>query len=305
LAAHPPTERALNSGSAEQYVTMGEMNTKDAYAECVALARRHYENFPVASHLIPRRRRGAVAAIYAFARTADDFADEGDLAPAERLARLDAYAEKLEALERGEVPNDAIFIALADAVQRHRLPTEPFHHLLEAFRMDVTKTRYADFGELMAYCRYSANPVGRLLLHLFNAADERNLAHSDAVCSALQLINFLQDLGQDYDENQRIYIPQDELTRFHVGEAHFRERVSDFNMERLMDFQIQRARRLLQAGAPLGLRLTGRFGLEIRMIIMGGSRVLQRLHENRQNAFARPRLRPRDWAWVVWRAVKK
>lgn len=284
---------------------MRVMNTKDAYAQCQDLARRHYENFPVASRLIPRRKRGAVAAIYAFARNADDFADEGDLAPEERLARLDRYAEKLDALERGETPRDPTFIALADAVRRHTLPLEPFHHLLEAFRLDVTKTRYADFGELMGYCRYSANPVGRLLLHLFDAADERNLAYSDAVCSALQLINFLQDLEQDYHENGRIYIPQDELARFHVGEEHFRARNSDFNMERLMDFQIRRARKLLEAGAPLGLRLKGRFGLEIRMIIMGGSRVLQRLHENRQHAFARPRLRPRDWAWVLWRALRK
>lgn len=284
---------------------MHRMNTKDAYAHCLALARSHYENFPVASLLIPRRRRGAVAAIYAFARTADDFADEGTLAPEERLARLADYGEKLDAIERGDIPDDPLFIALADAMRRHTLPVQPFHDLLTAFRMDVDRRRYADFGELMEYCRHSANPVGRLLLHLFDEADERNLALSDAVCSALQLINFLQDIGQDYDENDRIYLPEDELARFRVTEAHIRDRIPDFNMQQLMDFQIQRARRLLQAGAPLGLRLRGRFGLEIRMIIMGGSRVLQRLHENRQQPFARPRLRPRDWAWVMWRAIEK
>lgn len=281
------------------------MDTKAAYAHCLALARNHYENFPVASRLMPRRLRGPVAAIYAFARTADDFADEGTLAPTERLARLEDYAQRLRSLERGAVPDDPIFIALGDTITRHDLPPELFHDLLQAFRLDVTQRRYADFGEVMAYCRYSANPVGRLLLHLYDAAEPRNLAYSDAICSALQLINFLQDLSQDYDENDRIYLPQDEMARFGVDEAHLRDRISDWPMQRLFEFQIQRTRRLLESGAPLGLRLRGRIGFELRLIIMGGARVLQRLHENRETVFARPRLGARDWLWMLWRAAAR
>ncbi len=281
---------------------MRAMDTKAAYRHCAQLARTHYENFPVASRLLPARYRRPVSAIYAFARTADDLADEGEAPAQARLAALDDYAARLDAALAGAPGEDPVFVALADAVPRHALPGQLFHDLLHAFRMDVTKKRYADFGEVMGYCRYSANPVGRLLLHLFDAAEERNLAYSDAICSALQLINFLQDLAQDYDENDRIYLPEDEMRRFGVSEAHIRDRVNDFAMRSLLDKQIRRARGLLEAGAPLGLRLKGRFAFELRFIVMGGSRVLQHLHENREDVFARPRLGPRDWLWMLWRA---
>lgn len=282
---------------------MRAMDTKAAYRDCAQLARTHYENFPVASRLLPARMRRPVSAIYAFARTADDLADEGDAPPEARLAALDDYGARLDAAVSGRPDADPVFVALADAIPRHGLPPGLFHDLLHAFRMDVTKKRFADFGEVMGYCRYSANPVGRLLLHVSGDAEERNLAYSDAICSALQLINFLQDLTQDYDENDRIYLPEDEMRRFGVGEAHIRERVNDFAMRSLIDKQVRRTRGLLEAGAPLGLRLRGRFGFEIRTIVMGGSRVLQHLHENREDVFARPRLGPRDWLWMFGRAA--
>lgn len=267
---------------------------QDAYAHCAKIARTHYENFPVASRLVPARIRPAITVIYAFARSADDFADEGDLNREQRLARLDHYAEQLRQISQGGTFDDPIFIALQDVIHRHRLPLQPFERLLQAFRQDVDKHRYADFGEVMNYCRLSANPVGELLLHLNQAASEANLGYSNAICTALQLINFLQDLHQDYTENNRIYLPRDEMQRHGVTESHIAHRTTDFGMQMLMRQQIERARRLLEAGAPLGLRLKGRFGFELRLIIAGGARILKHLHDNPKDAFARPRLNTKD-----------
>lgn len=275
----------------------------DAYAHCAAMARVHYENFPVASRLLPARIRPAVTVIYAFARSADDFADEGDLSREQRQTLLDEYRRRLQQLPADGTPDAPIFIALQDVIARHHLPLEPFQRLLQAFVQDVEKTRYADFGELMDYCRCSANPVGELLLHLNNAATERNVGYSNAICTALQLINFLQDIDQDYRENNRIYLPHDEMQRFGVSEQHIANRTTDFAMQGLMRHQIERARRLLESGAPLGLHLGGRFGFELRLIIAGGARILKHLHENSQDAFARPRLTSRDKLAMVAQAA--
>jgi squalene synthase HpnC len=266
------------------------------------IARGHYENFPVASILLPRRIRYPVAAIYAFARRADDFADEGERGDAARIQALEAMGQALEAAVNGHPGDDPLFIALADAIPRHGLPPQLFHDLLAAFTQDVTKKRYETFGEVMQYCRLSANPVGRLLLHLTGNADEKNLAYSDAICSALQLINFYQDLTQDYEEMERIYLPQDEMAKYGVTEDHLRERRSDVAMRRLMQHQYQRADQMIRAGAPLGKRLSGRFGLEIRMIIMGGARIVYRLKQQ-DDLFSRPRLRARDWGSIIWGAL--
>lgn len=283
---------------------MSATAVKRAYAFCGDMAKEHYENFPVASLALPRRLRRPVSAIYAFARTADDLADEGPAAPDERLAALDAMDRQLQAIERGTEPEGLLFTALADTIGRHHLPIEPFRDLLRAFRLDVTKHRYADFAELMGYCRWSANPVGRLLLHLYDAATERNIGYSDGICTALQLINFLQDLYSDYNERGRIYLPADEMERFGVGEAHLRDRVSDAAMHRLIMFQVDRASRLLRAGAPLGKTLKGRAGFELRMIVLGGNTILQHLRAQRDDLFSRPRLTGAERLGLVWQAVK-
>ncbi len=271
--------------------------------ECASLARTHYENFPVASRLLPRRLRRPLAVIYAFARSADDLADEGERSPEQRLAALDAMDAQLDAIARGDFPSDGLFRLLAEVIDRHNLPVAPFADLLSAFRQDVTRRRYASFGELMDYCRRSANPVGRLVLALAAREDDRSLGESDAICSALQLINFLQDLGQDWHEHGRIYIPQDEMARFGVTDAHFEQRISDPAMRKLLDFQIARTRRLLRAGAPLCRRLGGRLGLEIRAIVLSGERVLERLAAPRADLFDRPRLDRRDRLRILWRAL--
>lgn len=264
----------------------------------------HYENFPVASVLLPRRLHRPVQLIYAFARSADDFADEGERSPAERLALLDGYRRELTRIESNQAPETPLFIALEKEIRAAELPIQLFRDLLDAFAQDVTKNRYADFGELMQYCRRSANPVGRLLLHLYRATDERNLALSDAICSSLQLINFLQDIEIDYDKG-RIYMPQDELRRFKVSEEHIANRRANSDWQAFMLFQIERARRLLASGAPLVKRLPGRLGWELRLIVTGGETILRKLHATRGDVFnARPQLTARDWPLMAYRALR-
>jgi squalene synthase HpnC len=268
------------------------------------LARTHYENFPVASVLLPMRLRRPIALIYAFARNADDFADEGDLPPDQRLALLDGYRRQLDRIGSDQASDDPLFIALAEIIKQHKLPLQLFHDLLDAFSQDVVKTRYENLGEVMDYCRRSANPIGRLLLHLYGELDERKLAYSDAICSALQIINFLQDVAIDYRKD-RIYIPQDELRKFRVSEKQIANGDPEGPWWPLMQFQIERTRRLLQAGAPLGLALQGRIGLEMRSIIAGGETILRKLHRSRGDMFHhRPVLRPWDWAYMMYRAIR-
>lgn len=267
------------------------------------MAVEHYENFPVASVLLPRKLRQPVELIYAFARQADDFADEGDWPAEVRLERLAGFSRELDRIERGDTPTVELFANLAPVIATYRLPLALFRDLLSAFSQDVSKTRYADFGEVMDYCRRSANPVGRLLLHLYDAAEARNVAWSDGICSSLQLINFLQDVEIDY-RKQRIYLPQDEMAKYGVSERHIAEGDGGSAWRALMLFQIDRARRMLQAGAPLGKALPGRIGLELRMIVMGGNRILEKLHASGGDVFhRRPVLNPADWVYMFYRAL--
>jgi phytoene synthase len=266
----------------------------------------HYENFPVASILLPARLRPAIAAIYAFARSADDFADEGDLPAAERLRLLAGYQSELDRIEREEPTSHPIFLRLRPHIAAHRLPLALFRDLLDAFVQDVTKDRYADFAELMDYCRRSADPVGRLLLHLFGAATPENLKRSDAICSALQLINHWQDVGIDLGKgaNGRIYLPQDEMTRFNVGAGDLRRRAASADFRALMKFQADRARALMLEGAPLGRALPGRIGLEIRAIVAGGLAILDEIETVDYDVFARrPALGALDWPRILWKAL--
>lgn len=284
---------------------MTVLTLSEAYRYCQDLAAEHYENFPVASRLLPRRMRQPITVIYAFARTADDFADEGNRSPAERLKLLDDYETRLQRLLAGSPGSNPVFIALADVIKRHALPIGLFQDLLSAFSQDVTKQRYANYDEVMDYCRRSANPVGRLLLYLYNQAEAENLLLSDQICTALQLINFLQDLYQDYDEHNRIYLPQDEMRKYQINEAALQNRISNTAMQNLIQLQIQRAKALLLAGTPLGNKLAGRIGLELRMIIQGGMRILQKLENNGGNVFLRPRLKKSDYFGMFWNALLK
>ena len=255
----------------------------------------HYENFPVASILMPRRLRRPVAAIYHFARAADDIADEGDLGDAERLRQLDEFRAELDRIDQGEKPRSALLFALSHQIIAYDLPLQPFHDLLDAFSQDVVKKRYADFDDLHDYCRRSANPIGNLLLHLYDEATPVNLAYSDAICTALQLINFWQDVTKDRAIG-RVYLPQDDLARFGVSEAQIGAGRADDNWRALMRFEVQRARAMMLEGRPLGIILTGRIGLEMRMIIQGGLRILDKIEAADYDVFnRRPVLRPFDW----------
>ncbi|GHT89020.1 squalene synthase HpnC [Betaproteobacteria bacterium] len=267
----------------------------------------HYENFPVASLLLPARLRPAVEAIYAFARSADDIADEGDATPAERLARLDAYRAALDAISGGELPTAPplipLFRKLAAAIAHHHLPLAPFYDLLDAFSQDVVKTRYADFAELSHYCARSANPVGRLMLELFGAATHVNLLRSDAICTSLQLINFCQDIAIDWRKN-RVYLPQNDLAHFAVTLDDIAAGRTSPQWRKLLAFQVERARALMLEGAPLALALRGRIGWEMRLIVEGGLRILTRIEAAEFDVFAhRPRLGKADWLAVGWRAL--
>ncbi|MDB5950109.1 MAG: hpnC [Massilia sp.] len=263
----------------------------------------HYENFPVASFLLPRKLVPAVEAIYAFARSADDIADEGDALPAERLAALERYEAALGAIERGEPTPDPMFRRLAATIDQYKLPLRPFYDLLSAFKQDVVVKRYADFDDLLDYCRRSANPVGLLMLSLYKAADAVNVRDSDAICSALQLINFLQDVAVDRQKD-RIYLPLDDLARFGVTPGQLDEQQLDERWRALMGFEVARARALLLSGAPLALRLPGRIGWELRLVVQGGLRILEAIERVDYDVFdRRPTLRAFDWLVLGWRAV--
>ncbi|MDR3299367.1 MAG: squalene synthase HpnC [Candidatus Accumulibacter sp.] len=263
----------------------------------------HYENFPVASFLLPARTRRPIEAIYRFARGADDIADEGEASNEERLRGLAVYTAELGRIERGEAPQSAAFAELASVIAEWKLPLALFHDLLDAFAQDVVQKRYADFPELMDYCRRSANPVGRLVLHVFGHASEDNLCRSDAICSALQLINFWQDIAVDWAKG-RVYLPQDDLARFGVGELMIAEQRRAPEWTALLDFQIERSRRLMLTGAPLARELPGRLGWEIRLTVQGGLRILDRVERSRGGVFrARPVLGATDWLFMAGRAL--
>jgi squalene synthase HpnC len=263
----------------------------------------HYENFPVASRLVPAHLRPAVVALYRFARSADDLADEGDATPAERLAALAAYDAALEEIARGGTPAAAPFPALADAVRTHALPLAPMHDLVSAFRQDVTVGRYATYAELLDYCRRSANPVGRLVLALYRADNQANLAASDAICTGLQLVNFWQDVAVDWRKD-RVYLPLADLARFGVPVAQIGEARADAAWRALLAFEVGRARALLQSGRPLVRALPWRLGLELAGVIEGGLRICARIDAVGGDVFTqRPTLRARDWCAVAYHAL--
>ena len=259
----------------------------------------HYENFPVASILMPRRLRKPIEVIYNFARMADDIADEGEMPDHERLQRLDEFRAELSRIMEETTPLTQLFINLGAVIREHKLPIQPFHDLLNAFSQDVLKKRYRDFPTLLEYCRQSANPIGFLLLHLYGEDTPQNIVYSDAICTSLQLINFWQDVAKDYTIG-RIYLPQDEMEQYGVADEQIAKGIADDAWYKLMKFQVDRARAMMLSGAPLGSILTGRVGLEMRMIISGGLRILDKLEHAKFDMFNhRPVLKPYDWVIML------
>ena len=282
---------------------------------CATLRRpmpiEHYENFPVASVLVPRRLRPAVEAIYWFARSADDLADEGTATAAERIAALAAYDAQLLRIERGDAPASTPegprFETLAARMRQHGLPVQPFRDLLSAFTQDTTVRRYDDDAALLDYCRRSANPVGRLILILHGADDARHRVWSDHICTALQWINFWQDVAVDLRKD-RVYLPRVDRERFGVSEAMLfgdpLALVASDAWKALMAHEVTRTRTMMRDGSPLPLALPGRVGFELRLVVHGGLRILEKIEQVDYDVFARrPTVGKADAPLLAWRAL--
>ncbi len=227
---------------------------------------------------------------------------------AERLANLSAYAHELDLIEAGTKSESALFQALASTIREHQLPLQLFRDLLDAFTQDVTQTSYENFAELMEYCRRSANPIGRLLLHLFHATEADNLAMSDDICSALQLINHWQDVAIDWQKNDggRVYLPKDELAYYGLSKSDIKGSNCSPAWREMMRFQTSRARSMMQRGAPLSRKMTGRFGAELRLIVAGGMAIVDKIDAADGDIFRyRPKLTTWDWLTIAPAALLK
>jgi squalene synthase HpnC len=271
------------------------------------MAVNHYENFPVASWLCPPPLRPAVAAIYWFARTADDIADEGSDPPAQRLAALGQYRSDLRAVARGGSPSSRwpqVFVPLEVALRRHALPVALLELLLSAFEQDVVQARYASREALLDYCSRSANPVGRLLLHLYGVRDDASLQQSDDLCTALQLINFWQDLSIDLRRG-RVYVPLNDCAQEAVTAEQLLALRHDSATRRLVARMVQWAEDTLRRGAPLAMRLPGRAGWELRLVVQGGLRILEKIRRiDHATLLHRPVVTWRDAPLLLLRASR-
>ncbi|HHU94451.1 MAG TPA: squalene synthase HpnC [Alcaligenaceae bacterium] len=277
----------------------------------------HYENFPVASVLLPKHLRDPIKHIYWFSRSADDIADEGEFSDVWRLEQLQGYREALAQIQNGHLqlkaddPRAAIFTPLAPVIAQYELPISLFTDLLTAFEQDITVKRYQSYAALHDYCKHSADPVGRLLLHLYNELRPDSLMMSDAICTGLQLTNFWQDVAIDWKKD-RVYVALDELEAFGLEPSYIGARCAgthtdpaqDVQWQQLMQKQVSYARGLLQQGMPLAKRLPGRIGLELRLIVLGGLRILERIDQVRYDVFnARPKLGKTDWLLLCSRLL--
>lgn len=275
-----------------------EQEISYAYESALNFARKHYENFPVVSLLIPKELRKHVAIIYWFARTADDFADEGSFSENERLQHLNDFENSLNDLlnNKFKSPFEA---ALHQTIKQKNLTPQLFLDLLKAFKQDVTKKRYENVEEILFYCKHSANPIGRLILELFNIRSNEAFNYSDKICTALQLTNFYQDIEIDYQKG-RIYFPQDEMKQFEVTENIFAMKENNVNLKKLLRHNIDRTQKMFDEGKNVLRLLNGRFKFEIKWTIFGGEAILNKIRQNDYNIFnARPRLTKTDFGALL------
>lgn len=253
-------------------------NSSAGYSKALAFAKSHYENFPVVSFLISKALKKHIAIIYWFARSADDIADEGDMEEKHRLEKLNEFEAKFNQALNGK-PDSIYFSALMETVTTLNLTPAYFTNLLSAFKQDVVKKRYENFNELQNYCNNSANPVGRLILELFNVRNAEANYYSDKICTALQLTNFYQDTKIDFSKG-RIYYPQDDMKKFGVKEKMFELNENNLNLQKLVHFNVGRARLLFEDGKNLLNLLSGMHKLEIKWTIKGGEAILNKISEN-------------------------
>lgn len=272
------------------------------YDESLNFASGHYENFPVASVIVPKKLRKHIAVIYRFAREADDIADEGSLPADKRLVLLDNYEDCFIRAMSHSYEN-SFWQALNSTIENMNLTPDLFTDLLSAFKQDVVKKRYCEFSEIADYCRRSANPVGRLLLELFGYREARLFEYSDNICSALQLANFYQDVSADLAKG-RIYIPLAEMEEYGYSEYEFSGRSFNASFRRLMAFQVQRASEMFRAGRPLVPNLAGRLKYEIKWTIGGGEKILEKITKIDYNVFKeRPVLNKSDFIGILIKSI--
>ena len=280
-------------------MSSSETELQAAYAECRRLASRHYENFPTASYLVPRDKRDALATVYAFARYADDVADEPGVE--NRLEKLADWRAKLDASYAGKIDHP-VFLALHDSAERFQLSRENFENLLRAFQSDVVVHRHLNFNSLLAYCTCSANPVGRLVLELFGYHDAHLFELSDNICTALQLTNFWQDIAIDFSRD-RIYLPQEDMERFGYSLDNLRAGLCDNQWKELLKFEIVRTRELFGRGRSLPEEVHRKLRTQLRLTWLGGTEVLSRIEAVQYDIFRRrPSLSKWDFLRLYWRA---
>lgn len=269
---------------------MSTVLLEQAYRSCEQLVRSHYENFPVASWLLPKHLRRPIAVIYAFARSADDIADEGDCTVEERLAALKQFERALQNIANDLPVTEPMFLTLKQVIQVYHLPTSLFFDLLSAFKQDVTQKTYETTSQVLEYCRRSANPIGRLLLHLTQNVSDANLKASDDICTALQLINFLQDIHSDSLVRNRCYLPLDELHIFNIQLADIHQGGKNAELNRLIQKKLMLIEEKLRRGALLLNTVHGFFGFELCVIIASATKVMKMLRA-RNNSYTRPTLK--------------
>jgi len=272
-----------------------------AFAECQHLATTHYENFSVLSWFLPHRLRPHFSSIYAFCRQTDDLGDEGALTPEERLARLNSWERDLRrCFETGPQPEHPYLVALRETVRRFDLPPEPFLYLIQANRMDQLVHGYPTYDDLLDYCEHSANPVGRLVLMLYGYRDVERQRCSDAICTALQLTNFWQDVARDYQQRRRIYLPQQDMARFGYSEAALAHGRSTPAFQALLAFEVQRTRAQFAEGMPLLRHLQGRPRRAVALFVQGGLKTLAAIERQHYDVFSRrPTLSRRQKFWLM------
>jgi squalene synthase HpnC len=282
----------------------GHQKINSAYSKSLMFAKSHYENFPVVSFLIPKNLRKHVAIIYWFARTADDYADEGDLLEGERLDKLNNFEIRMELLLIGKAESE-YEIALANTIIERNLTAENFYNLIKAFRQDVLKKRYENFDEVLDYCKHSANPVGRLILELFDIRTEEAFNYSDKICTALQLTNFLQDVSIDYKKG-RIYLPQDEMDKLQITEKLFEDKENSHKLKQLVKDNVDRIQNLFDDGKKLFPLLSGRVKIEIIWTVAGGEEILDQIRKNNYNLFTnRPELSKTRMVCLLLKSIIK
>lgn len=275
-----------------------ETRLENAYKNSLTFAKSHYENFPVVLFTIPKEIRKHIAIVYQFARQADDIADEGNFATETRLEKLNEYENDFNLSLTGKPKND-FWLALKNTIEKFSIEEKLFLDLISAFKQDVIKNRYETFEELLDYCSRSANPVGRILLKIFNVNNIEAITASDKICTALQLTNFYQDISIDILKN-RIYLPKEKMKLFGVEEQQIKNKIADENFKRLLKTLLEETKIMFEEGKNIHRYIPINFQLQMKMTILGGEKILEKISLIDYDVFnKRPKLSKKDFAIIL------